>query len=375
MINNETKQAVKVAQLLGELFTELSTICGQFAQQGGNVQEITNKVEETLKEVAPLKEVPQGTVIDEATETEEVEEELSMEEQLRGLSMRDLRELAKSKGLKLSGKKDELIARLLNEETEVEDEVIEDEILDQGEETEDIIEEDEVQDEELVEEDEEAIDNVIEEVEEEETLSDRITRELEGYSDDEIKEILEGVEMSTKGKRQALISRVVEAVEQGLLEFEADEEDIEPTDYEEVMEVEDFEEVVEDDEEIIEDEEEDDYEEEQDEEVELSAREEAQARIKEGIQLRYSKKQLTDKEIAKFLDTHFNGRFQAKDKKRALAKYMEIFAELVDEDGEVHGFADPYYVEEAPFCCGAELSELDNHNLYCEHCGNEYETE
>lgn len=354
MINKETQQAIKVAKLLGELFTELSTICGKFADME-EVNNVSDKVEEAIKEIAPLKEVPKGTVIEEETEVEEETEELSMEEQLKALSMKDLKEIAKDKGLKLSGKKEDLIARILGDTEEEVIEEVEEEVP-----TEEVEEVQEV--EEVIEETEEVEEEV------EESLSDKITRELEGYSDDEIKEILEGVEMSTKGKRQALISRVVEAVEQGLLEFESEEEEeIEPTDYEEeeVLEMDDF--VNEDEEEeIVEDEEE---------EVELSEREEAQARIKEEIQLKYSKKKLTDKEIEKFLDEHFNGRFKAKDKKRALAKYMEVFSELVDDEGEVHEMEDPYYVDETPYCCGSELSELENGNLYCEHCGNEYETE
>ena len=201
-----------------------------------------------------------------------------------------------------------------------------------------------------------------------------IQSELEAMEVDELVEILESVELPTKGKKQALISRILEAVADGLLEF-FDADEIEEYDADE--EDEELDEAIEQAlEETDEEDEEEEIEEIEEDEEEVSPREATQMEVEEEILEAYEDGSLTDKEIANFLEDYFNGKFKPINKKRALNKYIEIQCDLVDADGDRMPMGEPYYVsDEDVFCCGSEIKELDNGNLFCEVCGQEYETE
>lgn len=324
---------------------------------------------ETKHTIQPL--VEKEPVIAEVVE-EVIEEVLEdQEDDLSTMTVQQLRSLAKSKGLSTKGTKKDLIARIQEvADEEEETEVVEEEVVEP-------ITEDVQEDEEEVEEGfmEEFLEEDLEDENEDEEELDQmevIQAELEQMSLDELKEILESVELPTKGKKQALISRILDAVEEGVIEFEEevdedldvleDDEDFEEADVEEIIEDEADE--VEEDEEEIEDEE------------ELSPREVKQHEVEEGIYEAYENGDLTDKEIAKFLEDYFNGKFKPLNKKRALSKYTEIQSALVDVDGDHMPLGEAYFVDEhTVFCCGTDVKELDNGNLYCEVCGQEYETE
>ena len=247
----------------------------------------------------------------------------------------------------------------------VEEEIVEDEVEETIEEVTPEVVEDEVEEtvEDLEDEEEE-----IEESTEDMNEMELIQSELEAMEVDELVEILESVELPTKGKKQALISRILEAVADGLLEF-FDADEIEEYDADE--EDEELDEAIE---QALEETDEEDEEEEIEEEV--SPREATQMEVEEEILEAYEDGSLTDKEIANFLEDYFNGKFKPINKKRALNKYIEIQCDLVDADGDRMPMGEPYYVsDEDVFCCGSEIKELDNGNLFCEVCGQEYETE
>ena len=323
--------------------------------------------------VAKFEEAIEETTVE--TPEEETVEDLST------MTIQQLRSLAKSNGLSTKGTKKDLIARIT--ENDSQEEQPEEEVVEEVQEPE-VIEE--VVEEEIEDEDEQYEDEDFEEVEEVEDMEDEeldqmeiIQAELEGMSLEELQEILESVELPTKGKKQALISRILEAVEDGVLEFEeevdedydADEEDAEldeaidqALEDEDTTDEDDYEEVDED----VEYEDED--------EEELSPREATQQEIEEEIAEAYENGDLTDKEIAKFLDEYFNGKFKPINKKRAYNKYVEIMCDLVDVDGDRMDMKEAYYInDEEIYCCGSEIKELDNGNLFCEVCGTEYETE
>ena len=314
---------------------------------------------------------------DEAIEetTVEAPEEETVDD-LSTMTIQQLRSLAKSHGLSTKGTKKDLIARITDSETT--EEQPEEEVIEEVQEPE-VVEE--IVEEEVEVEDDQDEDEDVEEIEDEELdQMEIIQAELEAMSLEELQEILESVDLPTKGKKQALISRILEAVEDGVLEFEdevdenydADEEDAEldeaieqALDGEETTDEEEYEEVEVD--------EEDEYE---DEEEELSPREATQQEIEEEIAEAYENGDLTDKEIANFLDDYFNGKFKPINKKRAYNKYVEIMCDLVDADGDRMGMKEAYYInDDEIYCCGSEIKELDNGNLFCEVCGTEYETE
>lgn len=339
-------------------------------------QVASNGVEESSV-IAPLVEKPIETLLDKDLSVEPtVDPETSKSEEfaykdLNEMTIQQLRAEAKSLNLSTKGTKKDLVARISEAMTSD---------LVQDEENENIAEMKVVEAEvvENVQEDAEELDDI--EVEEEENLDpmEVIQAELEEMQVEELQEILESVDLPTKGKKQALISRILEAVEDGVLEFEeeidenynVDEEDEE---LDEVIEqaLDNDEEESDDDYEVVEDEEI-----EEEDEEETNPREVTQNTIEEEILEAYEDGSLTDKTIAKFLDEYFNGKFKPLNKKRALNKYIEIQCELVDLDGDRVPMKEAYYVdEETIMCCGSDIKELDNGNLFCEVCGTEYETE
>ena len=328
------------------------------------------KVASEQQEVeTPVVDVIQPLVekFDEAIEetTVEAPEEETVDD-LSTMTIQQLRSLAKSHGLSTKGTKKDLIARITDSETT--EEQPEEEVIEEVQEPE-VVEE--IVEEEVEVEDDQDEDEDVEEIEDEELdQMEIIQAELEGMSLEELQEILESVELPTKGKKQALISRILEAVADGLLEFfESDE--IEEYDADE--EDEELDEAIE---QALEETDEEDEEEEIEEEEEVSPREATQMEVEEEILEAYEDGSLTDKEIANFLEDYFNGKFKPINKKRALNKYIEIQCDLVDADGDRMPMGEPYYVsDEDVFCCGSEIKELDNGNLFCEVCGQEYETE
>lgn len=156
---------------------------------------------------------------------------------LDAMSYNDLKKLAKDCDVSPKGSKDAIIERLLAIEVDVEeadvDAIVEEELEAQVEA-------------------EEAT-----EVEEEEDLQALVEKETADMSLEEIAEILESVGKSTKGKRQSLIARLVEAVEEGLISFDDEEEEEAEEVEEEEDTTEEVEEDAEDDEEESDDEEED----------------------------------------------------------------------------------------------------------------------
>ena len=359
-----TNQAIKLQQL----FLQVSEIFGEIAgQEVAEVKAPTNVVD--LPVQTETVEVEQQEVVETEPETPSLE----------SLSIAELRKMAKELGLDTKGKKVDIIARIeaLNEPVEENVEEVVEEVIETPEVEEvevEEVEDDDVEDEVLIEDEDE--DDAEEEYEEEADEDDEepsdlelLKAELEDYSLEELKEVLESVELSTKGKKQALISRIIQAVEDGIIAYGDDEEEIEVED--------DLDELVTDEDEIEVEEvtdDEEDYEDEEEEE-ELTVREQAQAEIEERILEDYENGDLTDKQITKFLNEYSNGTFKTVNKKRSLNKYIEIMTELVDEDGDVVELGEPYYVgDDVAFCCGAELKEVDG-DFYCEICGNEYEGE
>ena len=360
-----TNQAIKLQQL----FLQVSEIFGEIAgQEVAEVKAPTNVVD--LPVQTETVEVEQQEVVETEPETPSLE----------SLSIAELRKMAKELGLDTKGKKVDIIARIeaLNEPVEENVEEVVEEVIETPEVEEVEVEEVEVEDDDVEDEDdaeEEYEEEEADEDDEEPSELELLKAELEDYSLEELKEVLESVELSTKGKKQALISRIIQAVEDGIIAYGDDEE-------EEIEVEDDLDELVTDEDEIeveeVTDEEEsddeEDYEDEEEEE-ELTVREQAQAEIEERILEDYENGDLTDKQITKFLNEYSNGTFKTVNKKRSLNKYIEIMTELVDEDGDVVELGEPYYVgDDVAFCCGAELKEVDG-DFYCEICGNEYEGE
>ena len=210
----------------------------------------------------------------------------------------------------------------------------------------------------------EAPEEVEEETGDEEDERVKIVEEygLDEYTVEELADICAEFELSTKGKKQALIDRIVKGIMDGTIEFEdEDEEEVEEAVEEEVQEV-------------------------QEEKAPLKKVSKSEnskvlkkeAEIEADIRDKYEKGKLKDNAIKKFLDKYNEGDPECAgckgcSKEDMLECYIDIHKALVDDDGDVNEFEEPYVRHGEYFCCGKEIKELDNGNLYCSVCGQEYE--
>lgn len=285
---------------------------------------------------------PVEEVIQETTEESEVD--------LGSMKLKELREYAEELGLNSKGKRAEVEDRirefLENEDTE------EDEDL--GEEPEEEIE-DEVE-ETSEEETEEEVDDTEDEVEDE-TYA-KVMEYVNEASDDELRETLEELGLSSKGKREALVEKIYQAVKDGLFEFE--EEDEEPSEESEEVEVEDTE---------------DDSEEDNEDLGMTEARLKAIEAMEIQVQEEFEEGKITRKEMVAYLKQVGIAVTKKVEDEAVVEMYTEKLALLIDDEGEFHDEGgDPYNINEVPYCCGAPLEEIEG-GYRCNVCGTEYEAE
>ena len=296
----------------------------------------TNDIHEEPHNEAPAPSVePEEEVTVEEPETEDVD--------LGSMKLKELREYAEELGLNSKGKRAEVEERirefLENEDTE------EDEDL--GEEPEEESEEPEIEENEDSEEDEdseEAEDEV-----EDETYA-KVMQYVNEASDDELRETLEELGLSSKGKREALVEKIYQAVKDGLFEFEEEEEpseDVEP------------EEETEDSEDLGMTEE----------------RAKAIEAMEEQVQEEFEEGKITHKEMVAYLKQVGIAVTKKVEDEAVVEMYTEKLALLIDDEGEFHDEGgDPYNINEVPYCCGAPLEEIEG-GYRCNVCGTEYEAE
>lgn len=292
----------------------------------------TNDIHEEPPNEAPAPSVePEEEVTVEEPETEEVD--------LGSMKLKELREYAEELGLNSKGKRAEVEDRirefLENEDTE------EDEDL--GEEPEEESEEPETEDSEEDEDSEEAEDDEVED----ETYA-KVMQYVNEASDDELRETLEELGLSSKGKREALVEKIYQAVKDGLFEFEEDEEpseDVEP------------EEETEDSEDLGMTEE----------------RAKAIEAMEEQVQEEFEEGKITRKEMVAYLKQVGIAVTKKVEDEAVVEMYTEKLALLIDDEGEFHDEGgDPYNINEVPYCCGAPLEEIEG-GYHCNVCGTEYE--
>lgn len=288
---------------------------------------------ESEKEVEieePTVEVEEEVQIEEEIVSDEVE--LSREH-LEGLSYRELQKVAKELDILATGKTEDILSRILEEPVveviESMEEVLEDEVL-----------------EELI---EEISEEEVEEVED--TMSDKVDRALKDYSEEDLADVLVSVGKSPKGKRQALIAKIVKAIDEGLLELDLDE-------VEEEIEVEE--------EKIVEDRFEDMTE----------ARRTTIPNVIKELDRLIETEEITENDLDTVLEgvyTRADGYTKKLPLKEKIEMFKEVYVNLIDDEGEQHELGEPYLKNGIPSCCSKELVELNNGNVHCEVCSQEYE--
>lgn len=305
-------------------------------------------------------------------------------EDLQQMKYADLKKLASDLGVSAKGKRDEIIARILAEEIEVS------------------VEENEPETEES---------NVVyfpKKKEEVDYLA--LAKEAtDGMSLDEIREVLEDLELDSEGKKKDLIDRIAKAMEEGIIEIEdEDDEEVGDDDTDEVDEEEDEEESEDDDEEDEDDEDDSDDEDDEDEDddeddeeidensyfeefddgandpedVDSEERAKAMVKLQKEIIADYENEALQDKDIDEFLkkaltEDEYEDLEDADEMDKFMA-YCEFMKRMIDDDGERIPMGEPYEItvdgDVYDYCCGHELEETDE-GYVCEVCGATYEAE
>lgn len=319
-------------------------------------------IKESLQQPDPQEEAPKTspaptkTPVKEET-TPKATASNGEKENLEAMSYNDLKKLAKERGIEAKGTKPELIDKILAGGTAPKTEApAKAEVKEEAPKKAKKIAKKEEEEVAPPSEPEEDADDDSDDGEDVQT---RVEEEVKDMTDDEIKELLASVEKSTKGKRQALIARVVEAVEEGLIDLDAEDSDEDAEDQ-------------------------DDSEEgETDEEYEAYFGEATQDRadamnkmetdIKKKVAAKKIKTADMQKEVAKFYGADLK-EVKALDEEGLLTAYINMELRMIDDDGDTHDFEEPYFINERPVCCGYFLEEDEKgENLVCPLCGTAYE--
>lgn len=299
--------------------------------------------EEEVVEVKPKKKKVSSTR-KEREEAEVLPEEIT-EESLAEVSYNGLKKLAKDLGVSASGDRETLTANILASvsEDEVEDEEDSDEEVTSSEE--------EIEDAEFSEEDEE----------EEDSLAEQIEQATKDMTVEELADLLVSYKLPAKGKRQALIDAIIKGVEDGIIEFNTgDDVDEEDEEEEEI-----------DDAETVEEEEVDE------EEVDDSPRGKAVQELKDSIEAEFEEGSISRKDLITYINKRMGtkNRMKTVDDADLLAKYCELQATLIDDEGDLHEEKEPYVLNDEYHCCGEVLQKDEDGDLVCPICGTCYDGE
>lgn len=370
---------------------------------------LTDVVKEAKDEVAEKRASKKGKKVEpkeEVKEDDAVETaEYSMEE-LKAMTQVELKALAKELGVSVRGSKSAILGRIL-EKLDVA-EVEEEEPVTEAEAEEPATEE--------VENDDDPIQEALEEL------------ELEDLAD-----LCEQSELSTKGKKQALIARLMTAHNAGEIDLtdffeeeditdevdeEIEEDAVDEIKLEEILEAQDLKTIkaiakklkikvalkdkkpaiiekigqynAEDVLEVLNEMgiiEPTDDEEEASEGVEMPKFEGSKKRIKaceacwKEIMSDLEKGDIEEDDIREFFEDRFSGnkselkKIAKKDWEDLAIEYAEIMANMFDDDGDDVEMQEPYMVDETPYCCGVPMKKVDDTHFLCEVDGEEVELE
>lgn len=297
------------------------------------------------EEVKPKKK---NSTRKEREEAEVLPEEIT-EESLSEVSYNGLKKLAKDLGVSASGDRETLTANILASvsEDEVEEEEDSDEEVTSSEE--------EIEDAEFSEEEDE--DNE----EEEDSLAEQIEQATKDMTVEELADLLVSYKLPAKGKRQALIDTIIKGVEDGIIEFNTGD-DVDEEEDEEEEEIDDAETV---EEEVDE------------EEVDDSPRGKAVQELKDSIEAEFEEGSISRKDLITYINKRMGtkNRMKTVDDADLLAKYCELQATLIDDDGDLHEEKEPYVLNDEYHCCGEVLQKDEDGDLVCPICGTCYDGE
>lgn len=365
---------------------------------------LTDVVKEAKDEVAEKRASKKGKKEEpkeEVKENDTVESEYSMEE-LKAMTQAELKALAKELGVSVRGSKSAILGRILEK-------------LDVAE----------VEEEEPVTEAEEPTEEV--------ENDDAIQEALEELELEDLADLCEQAELSTKGKKQALIARLMTAHNAGEIDLtdffeeeditdevdeEIEEEEVDEMQLEEILEAQDLKTVkaiakklkikvalkdkkpaiiekigqysADDVMEVLNEMgivEPTDDEEEASEGVEMPKFKGSKKRIKaceacwKETMSDLEKGDIDEDDIREFFEDRFSGnkselkKIAKKDWEDLAIEFAEIIANMFDDDGDDVEMQEPYMVGETPYCCGVPMKKVDDTHFLCEIDGEEVELE
>lgn len=263
-------------------------------------------------------------------------------EQLDSMTYNDLKKLAKEMGVSAVGARPELTDRILGVEVTAEAE----EVVDVS--------------------DAPAEESTGDEV------ADKVRELAKDMSVSDIADILAEVGVSAKGKKEALVEKLINAVEEGLISLDDEDESEEETETEEVTETEEPAESGE-----TEEAEDDEYDPTNDPENPNMTKKRLTAlkAFEESTRNSVKNGEITSKDMREFL-AEFH------DMKVADLKgytddditdfYIDAASRFIDDDGEIVE-EEAYMLNGEPACCGHVLSyDEESGKFHCDICGNEY---
>lgn len=266
-------------------------------------------------------------------------------EQLDGMTYNDLKKLAKELGVSAVGARPELTDRILGVEVGVE---------------------------------EEAVVDVSDAPEEEPTgdeVADKVRELTEDMSVSDIADILAEVGVSAKGKKEALVEKLIKAVKDGLISLEDDEEEAEDVDT--AVEPEEAEE------EVVEAEANDgdeDYDptNDFDNPKMTKARKTAIEAFDKSTRESINNGEITDEDMRTFLAEFHEMKVEdlAEYSNDDIVEfYIDAAVRFIDDDGEIVE-EEAYMLNDEPACCGHTLEFIEDKNsFHCAVCGNDYAAE
>lgn len=366
---------------------------------------LTDAVKEAKDEVAEKRASKKGKKVEpkeEVKEDDTVEtSEYSMEE-LKAMTQAELKALAKELGVSVRGSKSAILGRIL-EKLEVDED------------------------------EEEAEEPVTEEETAEEANDDPVQEALEELELEDLADLCEQAELSTKGKKQALIARLMTAHNAGEIDLtdffeeeditdevdeEIEEDAVDEIQLEEILEAQDLKTVkaiakklkikvalkdkkpaliekignynADDVMEVLNEMgivEPTDDEEEASEGVEMPKFKGSKKRIKaceacwKETMSDLEKGDIDEDDIREFFEDRFSGnkselkKIAKKDWEDLAIEFAEIIANMFDDDGDDVEMQEPYMVDETPYCCGVPMKKVDDTHFLCEIDGEEVELE
>lgn len=331
----------------------------------------TLEIPKTSEKVAPAKKSAtkkskvENQEVDEVDETPVETEGIYTKEALDGKKYNELKKIAKEVGVSAKGDRETLIDNILGASEQIEED------FDEDDEEETTLED--VEDEDDTDEDDGEEEDVEEEpLDDEESLAEEIEERVSEMETEEIADLLVEAGISAKGKRQALINKLIKAVQDGVIAIngeegveEEPEEEPEDDDYEE-EDVED----VEDDEEDVND---------------LSnpnikpARKKALKALKSMLEKKYNDNKLKVATMKKALKEYYDesaDEIDDMDNDELFDAYLQLKMLFIDDDGDEVEEGAPYTLNGEPYCCGQPLQYNEEDDTFiCEICGGEYESE